>query len=137
MSRETVARAIDPFVTDGIKHPHRKVGLGLPFLLQTAEQCGGGMEIDSEPGRGTTVSARFDASNMDMPPQGDLPGMFRVILMFEGPAEVVIRRTREEGSRPALDYEARKTELADALGGLEDATSLVLLKQYLESLEEG
>ncbi|MCL2237946.1 MAG: ATP-binding protein, partial [Treponema sp.] len=28
MTKEELNRAIDPFVTDGIKHPHRKVGLG-------------------------------------------------------------------------------------------------------------
>jgi nitrogen fixation/metabolism regulation signal transduction histidine kinase len=42
MTKEELQRAVDPFVTDGVKHPHRKIGLGLPFLIQTAEQSGGG-----------------------------------------------------------------------------------------------
>ena len=140
MTKEEMGRAIDPFVTDGVKHPHRKVGLGLPFLIQTAEQSGGGWDVQSEKGRGTTATAWFDMGNVDTPPVGDLPGMFRTILMFGGPDDVVIRRLRQlggegQGGSP-LDYEIRKSELEEALGGLEDTGSLVLLDQYLRSLEE-
>ena len=133
MSGEELNRAVDPFVTDGVKHPHRKVGLGLPFLIQTAEQSGGGWDVQSEKGRGTTATAWFDTGNVDMPPVGDLPGLFRTVLMFDGPEDMVIRRFRHA---PGLDYELRKTELEEALGGFEDAGSLVLLDQYLRSLEE-
>ena len=137
MTREKLGKAIDPFVTDGVKHPHRKVGLGLPFLIQTAEQSGGGWDIQSEAGKGTVVTAWFDTGNVDMPPVGDLPGMFRTILMFEGPDDVVIRRRRigEAPGDSSLDYEIRKSELVEALGGLEDTGSLVLLGEYLHSLE--
>jgi hypothetical protein len=135
MTDGELERAQDPFVTDGIKHPHRKVGLGLPFLIQTAEQSGGGWKIESKKHSGTTVSAWFDLGNVDTPPVGDIPGMFRTVLIFDGPAEMVIRRSREiAGER--VDYEVRKTELIDALGGLEDTQSLILLNQYLHSLEE-
>ena len=142
MTKEELGRAIDPFVTDGVKHPHRKVGLGLPFLIQTAEQSGGGWDVQSEKGKGTTATAWFDTGNVDMPPVGDLPGMFRSILMFAGPEEIVIRRQREGGATlgsaagaSALDYELRKSELMDALGDFEDAGSLALLGQYLHSQE--
>jgi len=131
MTEEELSRAVDPFVTDGIKHPNRKVGLGLPFLIQTAEQSNGGWDIKSEKGKGTTVTAWFDSTNVDMPPVGDISGMFRTILMFDTRAEIVIRRKPESGD----EYEVRKSELAEALGGLEDAGSLVLLDQYLRSLE--
>jgi hypothetical protein len=135
MSKEELKRVQDPFVTDGIKHPHRKVGLGLPFLIQTAESSGGGWEMESEKGKGTEVCAWFDLGNVDTPPLGDIPGMFRTVLLFDGPSEVVIKRRREtpEG---LVDYEVRKTELIEALGNLEDTQSLILLDQYLRSLEE-
>jgi len=156
MTREELIRAQDPFVTDGIKHPHRKVGFGIPFLVQTAETSGGGWKIESRKRgleteaigpdgllpeemrlgaapSGTAVSAWFDLGNVDTPPVGDIPGMFRTVLLFSGPAEIVIRRRCEE---PPLDYEIRKTELADALGSLEDAQSLILMDQYLRSLED-
>jgi hypothetical protein len=165
MTKEELSRAVDPFVTDGVKHPHRKVGLGIPFLIQTAEQSGGGWEIRSAKaghpaavlksdgvsgnetpapaasselagGAGTAVTAWFETANVDTPPAGDLPGMFRTILMFEGPAEVRIRRLRNGGGAGDLEYEVRRSELADALGDLEDTGSLVLLDKYLRSLEE-
>jgi hypothetical protein len=140
MTEEELKRAQDPFVTDGIKHPHRKVGLGLPFLIQTAEASGGGWKMESKKAgqsqaSGTVISAWFDMGNVDTPPMGDIPGMFRTVLLFGGPEEMVIKRFRKspEGE---LDYEVRKTELSDALGDLEDTQSLILLDRYLRSLEE-
>jgi len=131
MTEEELKRAIDPFVTDGIKHPHRKVGLGLPFLIQTAEQSGGGSDIKSEKGKGTTVTAWFDVKNLDIPPTGDVAGMFRTILMFDSKAEIKLRRRKLNE-----EYEICKSELAEVIGGFEEVSSLVLLKEYLNSLEE-
>jgi len=88
---------------------------------------------------GTVVSAWFDLGNVDTPPVGDIPGMFRTILLFNGPSEIVIKRVKETAQnvqQGRVDYEVRKTELADALGELEDVRSLVLMDQYLRSLEE-
>jgi hypothetical protein len=136
MTEEELNRAIDPFHTDGIKHPNRKVGLGLPFLIQTTVQSNGGWDIQSEKGKGTTVTGWFDTGNVDTPPLGDLPGMFRVVLMLNTQAEVVIRRSRRLEDGTKNEYEVRKSELTEALGSLEDAGSLVLLDKYLRSLEE-
>ena len=145
MSSEEQLLARDPFVTDGIKHPNRKVGLGIPFLIQTAEGAGGGWNMESKKKQGpdepsgTEISAWFDLGNVDTPPVGDIPGMFRTVLLFNGPAEMVIRRVREttpEKPEGRIEYEIRKTELASALGDLEDTQSLILLDQYLRSLEE-
>jgi len=139
MTPPELERAKDPFVTDGVKHPHRKVGLGLPFLIQTAEQSGGGWKIESvkEPdaGHGTVVSAWFDLGNVDTPPIGDIPGLLRTALLLNGPVEMVIRRVRDAPDGKHIEYEVRKTELAEALGDLEDVQSLILLGKYLESLE--
>jgi hypothetical protein len=131
MTEEELKRAIDPFVTDGVKHPNRKVGLGLPFLIQMAEMSNGGWDIKSEKGKGTVVTAWFDSSNVDMPPVGDIAGMFRTILMFESKAEIIIRR-----KKLTEEYKVSKYELDEALGGLENAGSLALLDQYLRSIEE-
>ena len=136
MSKEELGLAIDPFVTDGIKHPHRKVGLGIPFLIQTAEQSGGGWDVKSEKGKGTVTTAWFDTANVDTPPVGDLAGMFRTVLLFEGEQNVCIRRVFEKENTPSLEYEVSKSDLAEALGNLEDAGSLALLDKYLRSLEE-
>jgi len=107
------------------------VGLGLPFLIQTAQQSGGGWDIKSEKGKGTTATAWFDSGNVDIPPTGDIPGMFRTILMFESDAEIILRRKKINND----EYEVVKSELGEAIGGFEEVGSLVLLKEYLNSLE--
>ena len=134
MDSEELESVKDPFVTDGIKHPHRKIGLGLPFLIQTAEQSGGGCDFKSEKGNGTEVSAWFDLKNIDTPPVGDLCGALRTILLFEGKHELAIFRLKENGEN-SLKYDLLKSELEDALGGFEDSQSLILLSDYLCSLE--
>jgi hypothetical protein len=48
---------------------------------------------------------------------------------------MVIRRVCETGNRNT-SYEIRKSELSEALGGLDDTQSLILLDRYLRSLEE-
>jgi hypothetical protein len=139
MTKDELERIQDPFVTDGIKHPHRKVGLGVPFLIQTAEASGGGWKMASVKAGGadggTTVSAWFDLTNVDTPPVGDVSGMFRTVMLFEGPGEIVIRRYNGLDGKD-VSYEARKSELAEVLGSFEDAESLILLDRYLRSLEE-
>jgi hypothetical protein len=135
MDKDELKHALDPFVSDGVKHPGRKIGLGLPFLIQTAEQSGGGWDIQSDRGQGTMASAWFDTGNLDTPPAGDLAGMFRTVILFEGPRDVIISRSLEKEGAKLLDYRVCKTDLAEALGDLDDTGSLVLLDQYLRSLE--
>ncbi|HWR11518.1 MAG TPA: sensor histidine kinase [Rectinemataceae bacterium] len=131
MDAGQLRRALDPFVTDGRKHPGRKVGLGLPFLKQATDQDGGTFFIGSEKGQGTEVVFRFDRKNVDCPPLGDVPGMLLTILCLPGAQEMVISRKRN-----GFSYELRKSELTEALGNLEEVSSLALLKQYLRSQEE-
>ena len=135
MAEEELARALDPFYTDGKKHARRKVGLGLPFLVQATRQAEGSFRIESEKGKGTTVRFGFPKGNVDAPPLGDLPGLFRAALCLPGSHEMTIRRTRSspEGS---LSYELSRSELSEALGGLERADSLALLLGFLASQEE-
>jgi hypothetical protein len=135
MSKEELERAIDPFHTDGVKHPGRKVGLGIPFLIQTANQSSGGWDVKSEKNAGTQVTAWFDKQNVDTPPVGDLSGMFRTLFLFPGPKEVLVKRTLKDGEKN-IDYEARKSELLEVLGDFEDVSSLMLLDRYLRSMED-
>ena len=130
MDAATLKKALDPFWTDGAKHPGRKVGLGLPFLKQAAEQCGGEFAIESERGRGTTVRFVFDLANVDAPPTGDVAGTLAALMAWPGERELAVRR--EEDGRA---YEVRRTELAAALGGLADAGALALLKEYFSANE--
>ena len=131
MDAATVRKALDPFWSDGAKHPGRTVGLGLPFAKQAAEQCGGSFALESAPGRGTTVRLAFDLANVDAPPLGDVAATLTELMAGAGACELAVRR--EENGRA---YEVRRSELADALGGLDTAGTLALAKEFFSSNEE-
>jgi PAS domain S-box-containing protein len=59
MTPEVRAKALDPFFTT--KPEGKGTGLGLPLVYHTVKTHGGELEIQSEPGRGTTVILRFPA----------------------------------------------------------------------------
>lgn len=130
MDGDTVRRAQDPFYTEPGKHPGRKVGLGIPFLIQTVESCGGSYEIDSAPNRGTRLRFDLDLSNVDTPPMGDLPSTFRQMLCYDNEYEMEINRRRG-----GVSYELTRSQLIDTLGELESAGALLLLQEFLESQE--
>jgi len=130
MTADERTRALDPFYTDGTKHARRKVGLGLPFLVQAAELAGGDWSIESEKGAGTKVDFGFPAASVDSPPAGDIPSLVLCLLCLPGDHEMIVRRSSPRGS-----YELRRSELSEAVGGLERASGLALLKDYLASME--
>lgn len=69
MDAQTLALAHDPFTTT---RTTRKVGMGLPLLGLAAKMSGGGMEIVSDKGVGTTVKATFKITSVNRVPMGDL-----------------------------------------------------------------
>ena len=131
MDEETLRRAQDPFYTDGIKHPTRGVGLGLPFLRQLVEAVGGTFSLESAVGVGTSLGVTAPRSHWDLPPIGNLAVVFQQSLCFAGDYEMVINRRRG-----GVDYSMRRSEVVDALGELDTAGSQALLKDYIESQEE-
>ncbi len=82
MDAETVVKVLDPFYTT---RTTRRVGLGLPFLKQSAELCGGFLSLASVPGEGTTLVAEFALDCIDRPPLGNIPSTL-VTLLAGAPA---------------------------------------------------
>ena len=109
MSKEFISKVTDPFTTT---RTTRRVGMGLPFLKQSAELCGGGLEIVSEPGKGTKTTASFILSSIDRPPLGDIPASLMALIM--GSPEIRwIYRHRTDNGEFVLDTD----EIIDALDG--------------------
>lgn len=69
MNPQQLANVTDPFFTS---RTTRKVGLGVPFLKQSAECTGGVFEIESEEGVGTMMYALFHTDHIDCMPLGDI-----------------------------------------------------------------
>ena len=66
---KTKEYALNPFFTT---KKGKKVGLGLAFLSHSAEEAGGALKIESEQGRGTTITATFRLGHIDRKPLGNL-----------------------------------------------------------------
>lgn len=131
MDAATLEKAKDPFWTDGLKHKHRKVGLGLPFLFQTAEATGGGARIVSEAGIGTTVTLELDPAHVDLPAFGNFATTATALMGYGFGGNLVIeRRVGGKG------YTVARNELSEALGGLDDAGGMGLLKRFFEENEK-
>ena len=62
---DKIALALEPFgqVEQGLSRRRTGIGLGLPLAQRLVELHGGTIEIASEPGLGTMVTARFPASH--------------------------------------------------------------------------
>ena len=131
MDAATLEKAKDPFFTDGQKHVHRKVGLGLPFLFQTAEATGGQANIESEKGVGTVVAFELDKKNVDLPVFGNFAQTAVALMAYGFGGNLKIER-RVNQKRYAGD----KNELIEVLGGLDDPDGLVLLRAFFEANEE-
>jgi CheY-like chemotaxis protein len=71
MAPEVQARAFEPFFTT--KPPGAGSGLGLSQVFGTARQSGGGVQIDSAPGKGTAVSVLLPRAPMRAQPAGARP----------------------------------------------------------------
>lgn len=132
MSAETLDRAKDPFWSDGTKHRHRKVGLGLPFLYQTTETAGGEATIKSELGSGTTVCFRLDLKHLDCPAFGRFATAATALMSYGQNDNLTIERTMN-GKR----YTASKKELAEVLGDLNTLENLNLMRKFFKNNEEG
>lgn len=131
MDEATVKRAFDPFWTEPGKHDKRKVGLGLPLLKQSCEACGGSVSLKSVKGEGTVLEYSFDPTSIDMPPMGNLAEA--MVTLFNYPGEFELVFTHRAG---AEEYSVSRSELADAVGGLETVEGIMLAREFMESQEE-
>ena len=85
MSKELVKKVLNPFYTT---RKTRHVGLGLPLFLEAARRCDGDLVIESEPGKGTDVSAFFRHSHVDRAPLGDISSALLAALLSEHPVDL-------------------------------------------------
>ena len=123
MSRETVEKLVDPFFTT---RDTRRVGLGIPFLKMTCEQAGGGLQIISTEGEGTTIEAIYRTDNIDCLPMGDVPGYLSLLLKAN--PEVAFRFTyRVDNTEFILDTEELREQGIDWA----DAGMLAAIKEYI------
>lgn len=125
MNAETLLRITDPFYTT---RNTRKVGLGIPFLMQNAEQTGGSVSITSQQGEGTTVTAFFVSSHIDCPPWGDLAGTIAMLISGYPDINIVFSFKSE-----TLSYSIASREIKEVLEGmpLNHPKIILLIKELI------
>ena len=94
MDEEIRQKAMDPFFTT---RTSRKVGLGLSFLAQAAQEAGGKLEIESQPGDGTKVKATFQYGHIDRKPLGSMTET--MVMLILGNPDVDFHYTHVKGER--------------------------------------
>jgi signal transduction histidine kinase len=100
MDAEMREKALDPFFTS---RTTRRVGLGLPMLAQSARESGGVLELDSAPGRGTTVRAVFQLNHPDRKPLGDIAATLSTIVAGRRDLELLFEYRRNGELLAKLD----------------------------------
>ena len=125
MTKEQVERVTDPFYTS---RTTRKVGLGVPFFKFAAESTGGSFSIESEPGKGTTVTAIFTLNHIDRMPLGDMTATIHTLIQGHPDTDFlyVYRGSEKEFS---LDTREMRAILGDVPFDTPDISSYI--KDYL------
>ena len=129
MSPERVASVVDPFCTS---RTTRRVGMGLPFLKEGAELCGGSFSLTSEVGVGTTTYASFDKSNIDTPPTGDIPASI-LTLLIDAPKVHWVFSYEKNNNKFELDSK----ELEEAIEGIESLNTPEVALGVIEYIRNG
>ena len=126
MTQDQVQQVIDPFFTT---RTTRKVGLGVPLFKLSAEQTGGSFDIQSEKGVGTTTTATYVKSHVDMTPLGDINDTIKILIQCNPDIDFVYTCTTDNGS-----FSLDTRELREVLGGVSLDTPDVLewIADYLE-----
>lgn len=118
MDAETMETAIDPFFTTKTV---RRVGLGLPFFKQAAEECEGRFSLASGEGKGTTVAATFRLSHIDRKPLGDMGASLMVLIAGNPGIDILFTYSRDD-----YTYQIDTREIREDLGEIPINSSEVL-----------
>ena len=102
MSDELKERVTSPFATT---RTTRKVGLGIPLMMQNARLAGGDVRIDSTLGQGTTLTATLHGDSIDCLPLGDLAGT--VVSLVSANPERPDFRLSCSSPKGSMDFDTR------------------------------
>ncbi len=128
MTEEMIETVSDPFTTT---RTTRKVGMGLPFLRQSAEQTEGSFQIQSVLGAGTEVQAVFNTEHWDMLPLGNVPETIVLLVGGNPDIDFVFRYQKENSEEFVFDTREVK-EMLEGLP-LSDLSVMKMLKELIQN----
>lgn len=132
MTPEQVEHVTDPFFTT---RTTRSVGLGVPLFKMEAEMTGGSFSIQSTVGVGTTTSAVFKPSSVDMIPLGDINGTVAMLVLMNPELDFIFSRKKRLKNGEEREFDLKTQELRQVLGEevpLNAPDVSQWIKEYLE-----
>ena len=125
MSEEMIKQNKDPFITS---RKTRKVGLGIPFLIESAKICEGDVNISSVIGKGTKVKAFFKYSHIDRKPIGNIAeSLIALILLSE---ETDIKYVHSKNGKE-FEFDTKDLKVKLNLKSLKEASLIIKLKELI------
>ena len=94
MNEDILSKANNPFFTT---KEGKKIGLGLAFLSQAAEETGGNLKIERRTEKGIRIIACFNKNNIDMKPLGYIKKTMRVLKASHPEVNFVFEHIVEQG----------------------------------------
>lgn len=126
MTPQQLQQVRDPFFTT---RTTRKVGMGVPLFRMAAEMTGGSLDIESQLGVGTAVTARFGLSHIDRMPLGDMCSTVSALIRLNPQIDFVYRHTND-GQTFCLDTRELREQLGDV--PLDEPDVMEWIQAYLE-----
>lgn len=126
MARAELGMSRDPFFTT---KRTRRVGLGLPMMAQACEEAGGRLELWSEPGKGTRITASFVYDHIDRKPLGRLAETVTAFIAGNGGRTELIYRHRRGDREFVFDTSEIKRTLEGV--GIDHPEVLAFIKEAI------
>ncbi len=125
MSKEILKRVKSPFTTS---RTTRKVGLGIPLFTASCENTGGRLDIESQIGKGTRLTAHLGFSHIDRPPLGDIAETVAALTLLNPDIDFVFNARKDE----AFEFDTR--QIKDTLGqvSITEPQVMVFIREYLQ-----
>ena len=126
MPPEVLEKVTDPYTTS---RKTRKVGLGLPLLKLSAERANGNLDITSELGTGTKITAIFEFDHIDRVPIGDIAGVVVMLASMNPNLDFIYKHTTPKGEY-IFDTKEIKATLEDL------SIQNINIQKYLKEMVE-
>ncbi len=125
MSKEMLERVKSPFTTS---RTTRKIGLGIPLFTASCEATGGHLEITSEPGKGTKLTAHLRLQHIDRPPFGDIAETLATLTIMNPSIDFAFSANSGE----VFEYDTRQIKATLGDVPVTNPQVMAFIREYLQ-----
>ena len=125
MSKEMLERVRSPFTTT---RTTRKVGLGIPLLSAGCEGTGGYLDIESDLGVGTKLTAVYGIGHIDRPPLGNIAETIAALVLANPEINFVFTASKYE----VFEFDTRAIKATLDGVAITEPAVMSFIREYLE-----